>query len=145
MKPAPQHQYSTQTRGSKPVSQLHCSNQDATRSPHQYSIKMRGSKPASWYHCSLKSQILKHATWHHCSLKTQSLKPVSGRVRSPRLVEFEIGIWNARLEARVPTTEKLCVSVITVLITGSITAHVMRGVNPHYGGFLGDSFSLKTL
>ena len=37
-----------------------------------------------------------------------------------------------------------CVSVITDLITGSITAHVMRKVNPHYEGFLGDSFTPET-
>jgi len=49
-----------------------------------------------------------------------------------------------RLEARVSTTEKSYVSVITALIIGSITAHIMRGVNPHYGGFLGDSFTSKT-
>jgi len=46
-----------------------------------------------------------------------------------------------RLEARVLTTEKLCVSVITALITGSITAYVIRRVNPHYGGFLGYSLT----
>ena len=33
---------------------------------------------------------------------------------------------NARPEARVSTTEEPCVLVITALITGSITAHVMR-------------------
>jgi len=31
MKPAPLHQYSTETRGSKLTSQLHCNNQDVTR------------------------------------------------------------------------------------------------------------------
>ena len=49
-----------------------------------------------------------------------------------------------RLKARVSTTEKPCVSVITTLITRSIIAHVMRGVNPHRGGFSGDSFTPKT-
>jgi len=49
-----------------------------------------------------------------------------------------------RLEAHFSTAEKTYVSIITALITGSITAHVMRGVNPHYGGFLGDSFTPKT-
>jgi len=35
------------------------------------------------------------------------------------------------------------VSVIIALITGSITAHVIGGVNPHQGGFSGDSFTPK--
>ena len=37
---------------------------------------------------------------------------------------------NARLEARVSTTEEPCVSVITALVIGSITAHVMRELTP---------------
>jgi len=37
------------------------------------------------------------------------------------------------------------ISVITALITGSITVHVMREVNPHCGGFSGDNFTPKTL
>jgi len=37
--------------------------------------------------------------------------------------------------------EEPCFSVITALITGSITAHLMRGVNPHRGGLLGGSFT----
>jgi len=36
-----------------------------------------------------------------------------------------------------------CVLVITALITGSIIAHVIRGINPYYGGFLGDNFTHK--
>jgi len=105
--------------------------------------KTQSSKPASWHHCSAKTRGSKPASRHHCNLKTQSLKPASGRVRNPRLVRFGVGIQNVRLEARVPTTEKLYVSVITALITGS-TAHVMRRVNPHYRGFLEDSFTPET-
>jgi len=118
------------------------------RSPRpSYTVmtKTRSSKLASWHHCSAKTQGSKPTSRHHCHLKTQSPKPVSGRVRSPRLARFRVGIQNARLEARVLTTGKPCVSVITALITGSITAHVMRGVNPHYRGFLGDSFTPETL
>jgi len=37
---------------------------------------------------------------------------------------------NARPEARVSTTEEPCVSIITALITGSITAHVIRELTP---------------
>jgi len=36
MKPVLQHQYSTKTRGSRPASQLHCNNQDATQSRRPY-------------------------------------------------------------------------------------------------------------
>ena len=80
--------------------------------------------------------------------KTQSPKPASHtkldvELEAHILTKCEVQAlpqWlNARLEARVSTTEELCVLVITALITGSITAHVIRGVNPHYGGFLGDS------
>jgi len=51
---------------------------------------------------------------------------------------------NARLEARVSTTEEPYISVITALITGSITVHVIRELTPHYGGFLGDSSTPET-
>ena len=74
----------------------------------------------------------------------QSSKLAPGRVRSPRLARFEFSIQNAKLEARVPTTEKPCVSVITAPINWSITAHIIRGVNPHHEGFLADSFTLET-
>jgi len=47
---------------------------------------------------------------------------------------------NAELKARISTATELCVSVVTALIIGSITAHIMRGVNPHHGGFLGENF-----
>ena len=52
-----------------------------------------------------------------------------------------------KCEARSPhfNCREALVSLLTALITGSITAHVMRGVNPHYRGFLGDSFIPETL
>ena len=37
---------------------------------------------------------------------------------------------NTRLEDRVSTTKELCVSIITALITGSTTAHIMRELTP---------------
>ena len=130
MKPAPQHRYNTKTRGLKPASQLQCNNQDAARSPRPYiSTVPRCEGQSSRPSCIVIT-------------KTQSLKPASGRVRNPRLARFGVSSWNARLEARVPTTEKLW--VITALLAGSITAHVMRRVNPHYGGFLGDNFTPET-
>jgi len=49
-----------------------------------------------------------------------------------------------RAQTRVSTVEESCVSVMTTPITGSSTAHVMRGVNPHYREFLGDSFTPRT-
>ena len=71
--------------------------------------------------------------------KTQSPKPAS-HVKLNTELEAHISTkgkvqvlpqWlNVRLEARVSTTEELYVSVITVLITGSITAHVMRELTP---------------
>ena len=59
-------------------------------------------------------------------------------------IDSESGIQNARLGARVLTTEKLCVSVITALNTGSITVHVMREVNAYYEGFLANRFTPET-
>ena len=47
-------------------------------------------------------------------------------------------------QARVSVANEPCVPVITTPITVSSTTHVMRGVNPHYEGFLGDSFIPKT-
>ena len=83
-------------------------------------------KPTSQHHCSLKSQSLKPATRHHYNLKTQSLKFASGRVQILRPARFKVSNQNARFKDHVLTIEKLCVSVITALITGSITAHIMR-------------------
>jgi len=66
--------------------------------------------------------------------KTWSSRPTS-RVTS---------MVKRRAQARVPTEEEPCISVITAPITGSSTTHVMRGVNPHHGGFLWGSFIPKT-
>jgi len=52
---------------------------------------------------------------------------------------------NARPEARVSTTEEPCVLVITALITGSITAHEMRELNPLWSIFRGHFYPLKPL
>ena len=49
-----------------------------------------------------------------------------------------------RLKARVSTTEEPCVSVITVLITGSITAHVMRELTPLWSIFRGQFYPPET-
>ena len=71
--------------------------------------------------------------------KTQSPKPASHTKLDAELeahisTKCKVQVlpqWlNARPEARVSTTEEPCVSVITVLITGSITAHVMRELTP---------------
>jgi len=48
-----------------------------------------------------------------------------------------------RDQARVSTAEEPCISVITTPITGSNTAYVIRRVNPHHGGFLGDNLTLE--
>ena len=57
----------------------------------------------------------------------------------------DISMAKRRAQARISTAKDSGVSVITTPVIGSSTAHVMRGVNPHYGGFLGDSFTLKLL
>ena len=48
------------------------------------------------------------------------------------------------VQARVTTARELRVSVVTALITRSVTAHVIRRVNPNYGGFFGDNFTPET-
>ena len=65
-------------------------------------------------------------------------------MRSSRPTSSVTSTAKCRAQARVPTGDESCVSVITTPITGSSTANVMRGVNPHYGGFLADSFILET-
>jgi len=49
-----------------------------------------------------------------------------------------------RVQARISTTGEPCVSVIAIPITGSSTAHIISGVNLHYGGLLGDNVTLRT-
>ena len=66
--------------------------------------------------------------------KMRSSKPMSGVTSTAK----------HRAQARVSTGEEHCVSVITTPITRSSIAHVMRKVNPHHWGFLGDSFTLET-
>ena len=105
------------------------------RPSYTVNIKTQSIKPTSQYQYSIKTRGLKPASQLHCNLKTQSMKPASGRVRNPRLARFRIGIQNTRLEARVLTTEKLRVSVITALNTGLITAHIMRELTPIMEGF----------
>ena len=68
---------------------------------------------------------------------------MSSKARGPHPTTFQ---WlNAELEVRVSTASELRVPVVTALITRLTTAHVMRGVNSHYGGFLGDIFTPDTI
>ena len=76
--------------------------------------------------------------------KTQSPKPAShikldaeleACVSTKREAQALPQQLNVRLEARVSSTKEPYASVITALITGSITAHVMRELTPNYGGF----------
>jgi len=146
------HWSSTKTRGSELASQQHNNAKTEAQSPRPASCqwentefearvyvplqcqKTQGSKPASQHHCSTKIQSSKHASQHHSSVQTRSL----------RLASSIISMAKRRAKARISTANELCVSIETALITGSIIAYVMRGVNPHYGGFLGDSFTPRT-
>ena len=76
--------------------------------------------------------------------KTQSPKPASHTKLNTELeahiltkceAQALLQQLNARLEARVSTTKEPCVSVITVVITWSITAHVMRELTLIIEGF----------
>jgi len=121
---------------------------------HWRNVKTRGSKPASQHHCKAKTQGSKPASQHHCKAKARGSKPASQQSSTPvsqyhnnaktqgsRPASNIISMTKYRAQARVPTGEEPCVSVITTPIAGSSTIHVMRGVNPHYGGFLGDHFT----
>ena len=93
---------------------------------------MQGSKLASQPYCSSITTVPRREgqnprLYFTTTTKTQSPEPASHTK------------LDAELEARFSTAEEPCVSVITVLITGSITD---EGVNPHYGVFLGDTFTL---
>jgi len=81
--------------------------------------KTQGPKPAS-----------------HIKLDAEHEAHISTKCEAQALPQW----LNARLKARISTTEELCVSVITALITGSITAHVMRELTPIMEGFLGTIF-----
>ena len=65
-------------------------------------------------------------------------------MRSSKPVFSIFSMGKRRAQVCVSTAEEPCISVITTPNTGSSIAHVMRGVNPHYGGFLGDNFTPKT-
>ena len=59
--------------------------------------------------------------------------------RIPASLQYQ----DAEPEARVSIVKEPCILVVIALIIRSITAHVIRRVNPHYGEFLGDSFTPK--
>ena len=111
-----------------------------------------------------KTQSLKAAPQHHCSTKTQELKPASllhcdgqdaeletyvsainaiPQTQSPKLMKLDTE-FEARGSQASPQWQnvrsKARVSVITALITGSITAHVMRELTPIMRIFLGQFY-----
>ena len=73
-----------------------------------------------------KTRGLKPASQHYCGAKTQNPKPAS-HVKLD--TELEIRVSQALLQQQNARL-KTCVSVITVLISRSITAHVMRELTP---------------
>ena len=97
------------------------------------------------HHCSIKTQGSRPASQHHCNTKnrTQHLR-FNTTVVPERSESNIISMVKCRAQALISTANEPCVSVITALITESSAAHVMRGVNPHYGRFLGDSFTPET-
>ena len=124
---------------------------------HHCKAKTRGSKPASQHHCKAKTQGSKPASQLHCKAKTRGLKPTTQQISTPasqyhsnaktqgsRPASSIISMAKRRAQAHVSTAEEPCFSVITALITGSSTTHVMRRVNPHYKGFLGNNFTPRT-
>ena len=128
---------------------------DATNHSHYRSTKMRGSKPASQHYCSNITTVSRREgrnlrLYFTTMTKTQSPEPTSHTKLDAKL-EAHISTkgkvqtlpqWlNARLEARISTTEEPCVSVITALIT----AHVMRELTLIMECFQGTLLPLKPL
>jgi len=149
------HLYKVKTQGSKPMSPLH------------YSAKTREAKSASPLHCISQNAEFKvriSASLHWSRRRARSPRPsitavprrkvwsphldittISRRIAwSLRIAKFRVGVQHASLETRVSTMKELCVSIVTALIIETVITHVMRGVNPHYRGFSGDSFTPKT-
>ena len=73
-----------------------------------------------------KMRSMKAASQHYCSTQTQSLKPASHLKLN---AELKVRVSQALLQQQ-DASLKTRVSIITALITGSITAHVMRELNP---------------
>jgi len=82
---------------------------------------MRGSKPASLLY---KARSPEPA--FHTKLDAELKAHISTKCKVQALPQW----LSAKPEARVSTTEEPCVSVITALITGSITVHVMKELTP---------------
>ena len=88
-----------------------------------------GQNPRLYFTITTKTHSPEPASHTKLDAELDAHIPTKGKVQV-------LPQWlNARLEACVSITEEPCVSVITVLISGSITAHVMREVSSHYGNF----------
>jgi len=125
---------------------LQCQNVEIKARSHKWS-SIQSSKLTFQHHRGAQTQSSRPACQTRSS--TQSLKLAfqhhrDTQTRSSRLASSDTSTAKLRAQARVPTAEEPCVSVITTPISGSSTAHVMKGVNPHHGGFLGDSFTPET-
>jgi len=143
----PNHSYwrSTKMRGLKPASQHHYNDQDAEPQPQDAKVKTRVFASLQWP----RRRAWNLRLGHLCNTQTQSPKPAS-HIKLDAELEAHISTkceaqalsqWlNAGLETRVSTTKESCVSVITALITGSITAHVMRELTPIMECFWGQFY-----
>ena len=107
---------STKARGSKPASQPTLQHQGAR-------VDTRVSASTAAPRCVGRHPRLSQ----HCNTKAYGSTPAS----QPALQRQ--GAW---VDTRV--------SVVTALVMGSITAHIMGKVNPHYGVFLGGTFAPET-
>ena len=111
--------------------------------------KKRSSKPASQDHNNAKTPGTKSMSQCCSKTKMQGSKPASqhhsnAKMQGSRPISSNMSMAKRRAQARVSTANDPCISVITTSITRSSTAYVIRGVNPHYRGVLGDNFTPKT-
>ena len=92
----------------------------------------------------LEARVSHHFNAKNAWPKARVQHHLNGRTRGSKPAPSIISMTKRKVQARVSTAGLPCVSVVTVPITGSIIAHVMRGVNTHYREILGDSFTPRT-
>ena len=114
-------------RSPRPSCTVNAKTQSMKPAPkHQYSTKTWGSKPVSQLHCNNQDAEPETHVW-------QSLKPSSSKVRSRYL----------KREARSPRSDYREAPRLGYNCPHYWVHYCPRneGVNPHYGGFLGDSLT----
>ena len=101
-----------------------------------------GLRPASrqWGNVEFKARVSAPLQCQKCEAQGPRL---NAQMWSSRPTSSVTSMAKGWAQALVSTASEPCVSIVTIPITGSITAHVKWGVNPHYREILGDNFTLE--